>query len=238
MIRPPLKSVGVVIDMSEKNTVPPKKGRPARGGADKATREEILYAAAALIAAEGYAGCTMRSISDRVRIKAGSLYYYFKSKDEIIIEIMNVGTTLLMEDVSRQVAALPDSASFDERLRTAIRAHAACNVDRSTPFMRVYQHLPPVIKRQARVTRKAYSDFWITFLENGKVTGDVADDLNLAIFVPYLLTGLSRISDWFRDDHMDIVEVADVITDSLLVGIRQGRVLAEPMLAPSRRKAG
>ena len=228
----------MVIDMSEANISSPKKGR-ARGGADKATREEILHAAANLIAAEGYAACTMRSISDKVQMKAGSLYYHFKSKDEIIIEIMNVGTTMLMEDVTRQVAALPASASFAERLRTAVRAHAACNVDRTTPYMRVYQHLPPIIKRQARVTRKAYSDFWVAFLEYGKATGDVAADLNLAIFVPYLLTGLSRISDWFRADHMDIVEVADVIADSLLDGIRRGHFLATPApVAGSRRKVG
>lgn len=224
--------------MSEENPTGAPRAR-TRGGSEKATREEILLAAATLIMEDGYAACTMRSISDKVRIKAGSLYYHFKSKDEIILEIMNVGTVMLMDHVMRQVAALPDTASFDERLRTAVRAHVACNVDRTTPYMGVYQHLPPIIKRQARARRKVYSDFWVAFLEGGKATGDVAADLNLSIFIPYMLSGLSRISDWFRDDYMDVLEVADIIADTLIGGIRWGRSIAG--LAPGAaafRKAG
>lgn len=190
-------------------------------GRDGATRDEILYSAALLIASEGYSACTMRSISKKIQMKAGSLYHHFESKDEILLEIMNVGTTILLEEVTRQVAALPPHASFDDRMRVAIRTHAACMVDKSMPFMRVYEHLPPIIKRQARVARKRYADFWASLLEAGKATGDVDTDLNLSIFVPFLLSGLSRVGDWYRET-MDLDEIADLIADMCLGGIRKG----------------
>jgi AcrR family transcriptional regulator len=191
---------------------------------DGATRDEILRSAATLIASEGYPACTMRSISEKIQMKAGSLYHHFGSKDEILLEIMNVGVRMILEEVARQVSSMPPSSRFEDRLRVAIRAHAACMVDQSMPFIRVYEHLPPIIKRQARVTRKEYSDFWVAFLESGKEAGEVDQNLNLAIFVPFLLSGLNRISDWYRD-HMNVNEVADLVTDMCLGGIRE-RVLA------------
>lgn len=195
---------------------------------DGATRDEILYSAARLIASEGYAACTMRSISKKAQMKAGSLYYHFNSKDEILLEIMNVGVNMLLDEVVKQVTALAPSSSFEDRLRAAIRTHAACKVDQSLPFMQVYEHLPPSIKRQARVARKKYSDFWVSFLESGKATGEVDADLNLTIFIPYLLSGLNRISDWYRPEHMNVTEVADIIADTCLKGIRKSPVPATP----------
>lgn len=187
---------------------------------DGATRDEILRSAATLIASEGYPACTMRSISKKIEMKAGSLYHHFGSKDEILLEIMNVGVRMILEHVERQVSSMPPSASFEDRLRVAIRAHATCMVDQSMPFIRVYEHLPPVIKRQARVTRKEYADFWVSFLDSGKQSGEVNPDLNLTLFVPFLLSGLNRVSDWYRD-HMSINEIADLIADTCLGGIRE-----------------
>lgn len=193
------------------------KASPNAG--DRATRNEILYSAARLIASEGYYACTMRSISKKIQMKAGSLYHHFDSKDDILLEIMNAGVTMLLEEVVKRVDALPPTASFEEKLRTAIHTHAVCKADPSIPFMQVYEHLPPIIKRRARVARKKYADFWTSFLESGKASGAIDENLDLAIFVPYLLTGLNRISDWHRPDQMDIVQVADLITDTCLRGI-------------------
>lgn len=186
---------------------------------DGATRDEILRSAATLIASEGYPACTMRSISEKIQMKAGSLYHHFGSKDEILLEIMNVGVRMILEQVARQVSSMPPSASFEDRLRVAIRAHTACMVDQSMPFIRVYEHLPPIIKRKARVTRKEYADFWVEFLKSGKQTGEVDPNLNLTLFVPFLLSGLNRVSDWYRD-HMSVNEIADLIADTCLGGIR------------------
>lgn len=198
------------------------ESRPSGSSRDGATRDEILYSAARLIASEGYPACTMRSISKKIQMKAGSLYHHFESKDEILLEIMNVGTKILLDEVSRQVEELPADADFERKMRVAIRTHAACMVDKSMPFMRVYEHLPPIIKRQARVARKRYAEFWVSLLENGKASGDVNADLDLAIFIPFLLSGLSRVGDWYRDT-MDLDEVANLIGDMCLRGVIPGK---------------
>lgn len=50
---------------------------------DKSTRDIILEEALNLFAQKGYAAISMRDIASAVGIKASSIYYYFKGKDEL-----------------------------------------------------------------------------------------------------------------------------------------------------------
>lgn len=188
-------------------------------GQENATREGILEAAAQLIVSEGFDACKMRSISQKVNIKAGSLYYHFASKDEIVVEIMNKGAETLLDQVRTAVEELPEATPFVERLRCAIHVHISCKVDRNLPLMQVYEHLTPVIKRQGRVVRKKYADFWKDLLAEGKERGEIRSDLDLDMFVPYILTVLNRAPEWANVEHVKIDDVVQMVIDTTLNGI-------------------
>lgn len=49
-------------------------------------REDILYSAITIIAEKGYHGTTMEDIASRLLMTKGSLYYYFKNKQELVYE--------------------------------------------------------------------------------------------------------------------------------------------------------
>lgn len=166
-------------------------GKARRRKRDKATRDEILLAAANLIVNKGFMSCTMRSISEQVNIQAGSLYHHFSSKDEIVVEIMNSGATMLLEQVRKSVEELDPDTSFAERLGVAMRTHLACKLNRDLPFMRVYEQLMPVTKRQGRQMRRKYADFWVDLIEQGKRSGEVRGDIASVPFVSYLLSSLN-----------------------------------------------
>ena len=61
--------------------------RPA-SNADLSARGEILNAAAGLLVSQGLAATTTRQITEHVGIRQASLYYYFTSKDEILLELL------------------------------------------------------------------------------------------------------------------------------------------------------
>jgi AcrR family transcriptional regulator len=183
------------------------------------TREEILDAAARLVVEEGYGACTMRSVSNKVRIKAGSLYYHFASKDEIIVEIMNLGVTMLLRQVEGEVQALPARSSFKTRIETAIKTHVACKTNTNMPFMQVYEHLPPVMKRHSREMRRKYANFWIKLLADGVASGDVRSNIDLPVFVSYLLGGLNRVPEWYHPKRKDGDKVVRLIAGTVLNGI-------------------
>lgn len=61
----------------------------ARGGESR--REALLDAAAAMFAAKGYDGTSIRDIAGAVGMLPGSLYYHFKSKEDLLIAVYRKG---------------------------------------------------------------------------------------------------------------------------------------------------
>jgi len=51
------------------------------------SRDSILGAAAKLFRRQGYSATTLRQIAAIAEIKAGSIYYYFNSKEAILDEV-------------------------------------------------------------------------------------------------------------------------------------------------------
>src|SRR5215475_5023908 len=55
------------------------------------SRDSILSAAAKLFRRQGYSATTLRQIAAMAEIKAGSVYYYFDSKEQILDEVLHLG---------------------------------------------------------------------------------------------------------------------------------------------------
>jgi AcrR family transcriptional regulator len=66
---------------------PSSAGSASLGGPTR-RRGEILAAAAALFAREGYRGTSMREVAAAAGIQAGSLYHHFSSKEAIAVELV------------------------------------------------------------------------------------------------------------------------------------------------------
>src|SRR3546814_8578670 len=67
------------------------------------TRERILDVSARIFRTRGYAETTMNDIAEATGIKAASIYYYFRSKDEIVEEVLNLGTLRAFEAVRHKI---------------------------------------------------------------------------------------------------------------------------------------
>ena len=54
-----------------------------------ATKTKILDAAESLFAKRGIAGASLRAITDAAGVNLGSVYYYFASKERLVVEVLN-----------------------------------------------------------------------------------------------------------------------------------------------------
>ena len=84
-------------------TIAKRKARPGIKGSEapaELTRDHILKSAAKLFRDQGYVATTLRQIADAAGIQAGSVYYHFRSKDEILTEILDTG----IDEVRKSVA--------------------------------------------------------------------------------------------------------------------------------------
>ena len=95
------------------------KGQTARGGDSR--RDELLEAAARRFATRGYEGTSIRDIAKDVGMLPGSIYYHFKSKEDLLIAVHEKGVQQVMEAVRREVEQAGDDPW--DRLTAAAEAH-------------------------------------------------------------------------------------------------------------------
>ncbi|CAN7260531.1 TetR/AcrR family transcriptional regulator [Bosea sp. LjRoot237] len=198
--------------------------RPALAGTvesvkQRTMRDEILDAAAEIIVREGYDACTMRAVAALVGMKAGSLYYHFRSKDEIVEEILNQGIETLYARVAEAVRDMPKETPFAQRLATAVGMHVASLVGKDQKYMHVYEHLPPAIRRRSRKMREKYAQLWYEVFAKGVASGEIDGGHDLRLLVPYFLGGLNRVPEWIRTSGAGSEQIAALATATLLDGI-------------------
>lgn len=79
-----------------------------------------IRAAAAVFAEKGYHGAATRDIAERMGIKQGSLYYYFKSKEDALIEVCLYG----MHDYAERMNVIAASEQpFAAKLAATVTSH-------------------------------------------------------------------------------------------------------------------
>lgn len=72
------------------------------------TKRDIFQSAIKVFSTNGYDGATMDEISASAGVAKGTVYYYFKSKDEVFRYIIIEGVTLLREQIESIIAGKGD----------------------------------------------------------------------------------------------------------------------------------
>ncbi len=83
-------------------------------------RAQILNAARALLFKEGFNRTSVNKISKKAELSIGSIYFYFKNKEEIFAELQREGLEILHASVLKETENTEDSA---EKLRRAAIAY-------------------------------------------------------------------------------------------------------------------
>ena len=78
-------------------------------------RDGVLDVAARLFREQGYGSVSLRKIAEAAGIKAGSIYYHFGSKDEIVARVLDAGIQVVHESMRQAVSALPEGTEVDIR---------------------------------------------------------------------------------------------------------------------------
>jgi AcrR family transcriptional regulator len=97
----------------------------ARGGESR--REALLDTAAAMFAAKGYDGTSIRDIAGAVGMLPGSLYYHFKSKEDLLIAVYRKGVARF--EVAIEAALGTGSDDPWQAIEAACTAHLSILLD-------------------------------------------------------------------------------------------------------------
>ncbi len=216
---------------SEKSRGRPTTGNERQGATKKSdiSRSQILDAAALLFRNQGYAATTLRQIADAIDMKAGSIYYHFASKDEILDEVLEIGERAALEAVQQAIAALGPNASHRSRIECAIKSHLQALLEKSvysSANIRIYGQLPEHIKRRHRKLRGEYAKLWDELFAAARKAGEIRANISIVPLRMFVLGALNWTVEWFDAEHHSVDELAERTALFIFQGIEN----------PSRRQ--
>jgi TetR/AcrR family transcriptional regulator len=181
-------------------------------------RLEILRAAARVFRRRGLAAAGMRDIAEEADLSPGNLYYYFDSKDELLLFCQERTLEHMLASVE---AANASAASSVERLRTVLRAHVLALLDElegATAHLEV-ESLPDALRAPVIRKRDRYERAVRALVSAGIMRGEFAP-CDAALVTRAMLGAVNWTARWYRPGGAQSAEqIADSIAEYLVKGL-------------------
>jgi len=199
-----------------------KQRTPSKSAA-ALSRQVILETAARLFRQEGYAATSLRAIAQACDMKAGSLYYHFESKDQIVSEVLSIGVQRVFDAVKTAVDALPQDAQLDVTLQCAIEAHLGALLhahDFTSANIRIFGQVPDKVRASHKSLRKAYEQYWLSLLMVLQKRGEISTHVDLQRTVFFLFGAMNWTTEWYDQKKSGIAALAADLTGMVSHGLR------------------
>jgi TetR/AcrR family transcriptional regulator, cholesterol catabolism regulator len=198
--------------------------RPRTNGRAALKREQILDAAARVVARRGYAATTLSEIAEEVgSAGAGSLYYHFDSRDDLIEELLRRGVAVAFEESRRAVARLPAAASPLGKLEAAIRAHLRAVLvesDYARASGRAAPQVPPEMWTRINREFRRYGKFYDQLIGAAMAAGELDPSVDRSALRMLVIGAINWAPEWYRDSGTSTPdEVADLLVRMMVRGV-------------------
>ena len=177
-------------------------------------------AAGALFAERGVRGTTVREIGDRVGVLSGSLYHHFKTKNDIVHELMRPYCAELLEKYRR--AVLPGGTTRD-KLRRLFLACMDANLEHPDEETILILELPNLFRDDEFVyihdTLAKIEELFVDVLQEGVRRGEIRHDVEPHFTYRMMMDVMGAVPRWFVPGQHDRNLVVDAWIDVFLTGI-------------------
>jgi TetR/AcrR family fatty acid metabolism transcriptional regulator len=194
-----------------------------KSGGDPGKRERILDAAVRVFAKEGFYGAKVAQIAQAAGVADGTIYLYFKSKDDLLI-------SLFEDRMDRVNATLREaiSSSVDpvDCIRRIVRLHLE--------LVQKNRHMAEVVTVELRQSAKFIKEYanpkfgeFLHLIANavaeGQSSGVLRADVDPAIFARALFGALDEIAlAWLvkGKERIDLPRAAEQLANLFIDGLR------------------
>lgn len=179
-----------------------------------------IKAAAAVFAHKGYHGASTTDIAEAMGIKQGSLYYYFKSKEQALAEVCLYG---ISDYVQRMEEIAASEQPFEARLLATVTSHLSSYRDKNEA-LKVHNDERLYLPELKRIKLKKLGSHYRELLEG--IFLDAVEDKTLrpgldCHFAAQSVIGICNA--WgeliVRDPALDVFDTIRKCTDLLLNGV-------------------
>jgi TetR/AcrR family transcriptional regulator, cholesterol catabolism regulator len=143
-------------------------------------REELLRVSARLFRQKGFDGTSIRDISSAAGMQSGSPFYHFKTKQDILVAVMEEGLTEGLRITSEVMAlAVPP----EDKLVRMIRTQLGTILDDAHDFVPVlhyeWRSLTPANRRRVVALKDRYDALWQDLIDELQQAGHMPGDAQL-----------------------------------------------------------
>jgi AcrR family transcriptional regulator len=179
-------------------------------------KEEIILSAVKIVNEKGYQKATMEEIAAELLMTKGSLYYYFKNKEDLIFQCHEMVLVQAIEKLQQHINA---KQSNEEKLREMIKTHIQYAIEKKETFNMIIKpdqtfsedQLNPILLK-----RNEYAGLFDQVILAGiKTTEFTIDEPNIARMI--LLGSMNWIQQWYNPfGSKTIEELQQIYADYML----------------------
>jgi len=202
----------------------PRTPSPWRHKLDRAQereikREAVLRTAAALFNEKGYQASTLEEVAARLNVSKPTLYYYIKSKDDILFECVRIGLGMLRQAITDTSNSGGNAA---DKLLAGMRKYAEIvTQDFGMCIIRVGEDpLPQAARVELRRIKAGLDHEFRELVRQGIAEGSIRPcDPKLAAFT--IAGALSWIGRWYQPQGpLSPQDAAEQVIQMLLHGLQ------------------
>lgn len=183
-----------------------------------------MEAAISVFAKQGFYQSTISQVAKEAGVADGTIYLYFKSKDDILIQFFSEKTKQVFERFREEV---DKASSAVDKLGNLIRIHLE-EFQRDRNMATVYQiethQNYRIAENQIKEMSKMYLDIVSEIVEQGQAEGSIRRDLYMGLVKRFIIGAVDEvINTWLHSgSNYDLASMAQPLVDLFIRGV--GRV--------------
>ena len=182
---------------------------------------QILEAAVKVFARQGFYQSTVAQIAKEAGVADGTIYLYFKNKDDILVQFFSFRTKQVFDSFREEVDRAEASS---DKLRNLVRCHLAefqRDRDGAIVFQVETHQNSRLAEAQIREMSQMYRDLISEIVEQGQQEGTIRKDLYVGLVKRFIIGAVDEvINTWLHSDgEYDLVSMADPLVELFLKGI-------------------
>ena len=182
---------------------------------------QILEAAVKVFARQGFHQSTVAQIAKEAGVADGTIYLYFKNKDDILVQFFSFRAKQVFESFREEVDRAQNSL---DKLRNLIHRHLT-EFQRDRDGAIVYQvethQNSRLAEAQIKEMSQMYRDIISEIVEQGQQEGTIRKDVYVGLVKRFIIGAVDEvINTWLHSDgEYDLVSMASPLVDLFVRGI-------------------
>ena len=162
------------------------------------TRARLIEVAKRLYQEHGSDHVTVRRIAAAAKIEAGSIYYHFASRDEIMRAVLESGVGGAQQEVMQAIAEAGAASSPIERLRAALGAHLRYTLrEHFSSRLKSIRRLPKRLRERHMQQEREYAAIFADLLQEAQRRGLLRAGFDLSVVRMLSMGALTWVAEWY-----------------------------------------